>query len=120
MSVKNVEEQYYSGVNEFITEEQDNQFKRTVDKMDGKTLDSYAFALLNRVGTQVFGVLQDEVLRDYLFEELRLATRIGFCVSAFNNRFSISSADKRDYLKNRNKFSLRKLIINLLDRLNIK
>lgn len=118
-----VERKYHIYISRYIEDELKDNFKRSIDDSDNNILCEYSNQVLERLCTCIAGLNNNQNFKDYLFNEVLLASQIGFTLNSATKRFSLESLENNSFIEHKktkkNKISIKeKVIIFLLELLD--
>ena len=113
----NLEQKYYNYVAKYLETEAKNEFKNSIDDSDNNFLYSYCSEVMDKVCEDVRG-FENENLRNYIFNEIMLASQVGFALNSANKRFSLEAPENGTFIEEKkfvkNKISLKEKIVYFL------
>ena len=109
--------EYLDFIDYFLSGEIKNDFERSITGDENAFLDGYALENMNCMCNNITGLIDNPAIRDYIFNDLRLALRVGYAFSCAQNRYGLEHPEFKKYLEMRNKFSIKKYIVKILDRI---
>ena len=123
MSSGDVEQNYYNYITDYVKNELDNNFETSIDSVDNNILYNYSNAVMDRICNNVIGIDKNEKVHDCIFNEVFLATQIGFVLNSATKRFALEDPENGEFVEKKKahkiKYTLKeKFIIFLLKILN--
>lgn len=110
-------DQFYAYVEDYIVNEIKTNFKNTIPLEDCNLLDCFASDTMESITNNIRGIAENEIIYNFMLDEIRLSSRIGYSLCSSINRYSMECSKNRDFVKNRNKFDLRKFILIKIEEL---
>ena len=89
----NLEQTYNQYVNDFISQEIDEEFKNSIDDYDYSIILGYGNHVIGRACDNIAGLSQNPQVLEYFLAEIVLSTKIGYTLNSANKRFSMESEE---------------------------
>ena len=109
-------DQYCEYLTDFLIEECNNDFSLSLDPIDKEILDNFAQNVMTYLSVKTKNVSPKE-FSEIIHNEINKSLKIGFAAHVAYDRYFLNNFEN---IKKERKFSLRKLIIKLLDKFNIE
>ena len=128
MTMTEDEKKYFEYVTKYLEYEAKSSFENSIEEADKTFLYHYSSSIMDEICVRVEGINKNEDLKNYLFNEILVASEVGFLLNSANKRYSLESLENCEFIQNRHvkkeqvieketlKEKIVKFLINILDK----